>query len=141
MITLTERHTATLIKCGTLTGGDTATSFLYGDAYAISGNARGGNDTLRGGKSANNEMYDDAYAMSGSTCGGDDTLRGGGSRATNLLYRDAYVMSDDSHGGNDTFYRRRTLDTLIGGQNAWHPLQKRPQWRRLPYVQRRPRRQ
>src|SRR5262245_64112764 len=80
---------------------------LYGDAYAMFDNSRGGDDTMIGGDGltvgdgSNNFLYGDAYTMSNDASGGDDTLTGG-VHASNVLVGDAQKMHDDAHGGNDT---------------------------------------
>src|SRR5271165_931501 len=94
--------------------GSSATNTLYGDAYSMSGHARGGDDQLYGGGSAlgsssTNTLYGDAYSMSGNARGGDDRLYGGGTAApggaiTNSLYGDAYSMSGNAQGGDDQLY-------------------------------------
>ena len=59
---------------------------MYGDAFDMSDNALGGNDTLTGGFSANrfpseNDLYGDAYSMFDNSRGGNDTLTGATSLA------------------------------------------------------------
>jgi serralysin len=82
---------------------------LFGDAYSMSGNAHGGNDTLTGGTGTFRAPfgdptileYGDAFAMHVHACGGDDTLIGGFGQAVSL-YGDARTLDGDSCGGNDT---------------------------------------
>ena len=86
------------------------TNILYGDAFAMYDNARGGDDTLIGGDhrrcaSDQSTSIGDAYSMSGNARGGNDTLTGGAS-AINYLMATPTPCHDNARGGNDT---------LIGG--------------------------
>ena len=47
---------------------------LFGDAFAMFDNSRGGNDTLIGGANANNALTGDARFMVDNARGGNDTL-------------------------------------------------------------------
>jgi serralysin len=91
---------------------------LIGDAEALAGFARGGNDTAAGiGYTA--IVIGDARSMSGSSHGGDDTLSVSGYNTT--LYGDAVTMKGFAVGGDDhlTFgfgfgARPSTTNTLFG---------------------------
>src|SRR5262245_44620383 len=80
---------------------------LYGDAYAMFDNSRGGDDTMIGGDGltvgdgSNNFLYGDAYTMSNDASGGEDTLTGGVHDSTDLV-GGAEKTNDDHHGGDNT---------------------------------------
>ena len=70
-----------------------AAILLRGDAYRMSGAAKGGNDTLIGGTSdAGDKLWGDAYMMQGRST--EETTFSGSS--TDRLVGDAEEMHDDA---------------------------------------------
>jgi Ca2+-binding RTX toxin-like protein len=105
-------------QTGTLSGGDHGTNDnltgtggpLYGDAFDMIEEARGGNDVLTGAAGLFNGLLGDAQNMFDHTRGGNDVLIGGaGSTADNTMIGDASFMSGHARGGNDH---------VIGGADA-----------------------
>ena len=59
---------------------------LYGDAFEMHDNARGGDDHLTGGTGVRTtDLYGDAGIMDGDSRGGNDTMTGGGSASTSSM--------------------------------------------------------
>jgi hypothetical protein len=78
-----------------------STNTLYGDAFEMHDQARGGDDTLTSsGRSSN--LYGDAFTLSDDTRGGDDMLTASGGLFATSLYGDGNTMEGNSRGGNDT---------------------------------------
>lgn len=80
---------------------------LYGDAQALAGHARGGNDIIYGvSASYSTELIaGDAATMDGSSRGGNDTIFGGfGSHLSITIVGDALELHGASRGGNDLIY-------------------------------------
>ena len=105
-------------QTGTLSGKDHGTNDdltgtggpLYGDAFTMIDEARGGNDVLTGGVGLINGLIGDAQDMFDHTRGGNDVLIGGaGSTTDNTMLGDAANMSGHARGGNDL---------IIGGADA-----------------------
>jgi hypothetical protein len=105
-------------QTGTLSGKDHGTNDnltgtggpLYGDAFDMIEEARGGNDVLTGAAGLFNGLLGDAQNMFDHTRGGNDVLIGGaGSTADNTMIGDASFMSGHARGGNDQ---------IIGGADA-----------------------
>lgn len=102
-----------ICPAGTLFTGGTA----YGDAFLMSGNAKGGNDLIEGGGGAGHvvQFFGDAQSMIGRAQGGDDTLESGTFFLTGAyaevseMYGDARTMADRTRGGSDA---------LTGGDGA-----------------------
>jgi hypothetical protein len=80
--------------------------FLYADAFAISGNDVGGNDTITITNlfSSGYVVYGDAFNMYDSTQGGNDTITNfnSGDSSSSSLSGDAGFMYGSAEGGNDT---------------------------------------
>ena len=97
----------------TVTGLDDQDNTLYGDAFGMTGQTRGGNDVMVGGAGPGifNRLYGDAHTMTKSAAGGNDTVIGGAGLmdlpVTNLAIGDANAMSDLARGGDDR---------LVGGE-------------------------
>src|SRR3981081_2527793 len=103
----------TLILADAGMGGPPLQVVLYGEAFAMYDDSRGGNDTLIGGAGAINFLNDDVLSMYDHAYGGNDTLIGGDGAIFNFFLGDASDMYDSSRGGNDT---------LIGGANTDNEL-------------------
>ena len=84
---------------------------LFGDAMAMLGHSRGGNDTITGADGLLNQIVGDALFMSEDSSGGNDVIIGGaGPGSDNVIIGDGgNTMSGHARGGNDL---------LIGGDNA-----------------------
>jgi hypothetical protein len=95
-------------------------NYLYGDAYNMSGNAQGGNDSLTAASLAQDFLYGDAYNMSENAHGGDDTLLGASNPSPNNLAGDAWAMSDHALGGNDTLKGGLALSNILVGDAFDH---------------------
>jgi Ca2+-binding RTX toxin-like protein len=92
-------------------------TFLFGDAFEMHEDSRGGNDTLEGADySPQNKLYGDASLMEGNSRGGNDVLTGGEFSNSNTLYGDAALMTGNARGGNDTLTGGQfsNVDTLVG---------------------------
>jgi hypothetical protein len=75
----------------------------FGDAFEMSGHARGGNDTITSLSAYEySAQYGDAQYMSDHARGGNDTLTGSDDAISNALYGDAQDMSGSARGGGDT---------------------------------------
>jgi Ca2+-binding RTX toxin-like protein len=88
--------------------------FVFGDAFDMMGEARGGNDVLIGvnGAIARAAACGDAFMMYDHTRGGNDVIIGGAG-GSNPLCGDGCEMYDYARGGNDL---------LIGGNGANNTL-------------------
>lgn len=117
-------------KNQTVIGGDLTTSsypplvftnILYGDAFEIDGQGKGGNDVIVGGDVAfygshalANVLFGDADWIHETASGGDDVIFGGdGERSNNLIYGDARLL--DGKGGDDLIY----AGTMSGPVGNW----------------------
>ena len=87
---------------------------LYGDAFTLQDNARGGSDHLTGGDNSLNVLIGDAGGIAGNGRGGNDHLIGGDGSSDNTLIGDAYFMSDNARGGNDTLVSGTGTDHMWG---------------------------
>jgi Ca2+-binding RTX toxin-like protein len=84
-------------------------NLAYGDALAISGHARGGNDLLTGGDDAapqpagtfDNTLIGDAKTISDNGRGGNDRLISG--TGNDDMWGDAQDMIGSARGGDDVF--------------------------------------
>lgn len=85
---------------------------LSGDAFNITGKAKGGNDIVFAGDKAdvNSAAGDATNNMSSNAIGGNDTLFGGDLAVSNFMYGDAPYMFGKAKGGNDQ---------LTGGDGAF----------------------
>jgi serralysin len=72
----------------------------------------GGSRSVLG--AAENVLYGDAYSMSDNVRGGDDTLRGGDNGVVNFLYGDAFIMRDNARGGDDLLISGTGTDHMWG---------------------------
>ena len=108
----------------TATGDDNT---LYGDIFAMSGDARGGNDRLSA-TGDDNALFGDANAMSGDARGGNDRLSATGDG--NRLFGDAYSMSGNARGGNDRLSATGDYNPLFGDASAH--VRRRPRRQRQP---------
>ena len=83
--------------------GSDASNLLIGDAWEMSGSARGGNDVLWAGGGGGNTLVGDAFFMSDSTRGGNDVLHATAS-GFNQLAGESIAMSGSSRGGDDVLF-------------------------------------
>jgi hypothetical protein len=70
--------------------GGYSSNTLYGDAYSVSGDAVGGNNTLIGGVNGSDTLIGDAYQMEGSAKGGNNVLVSG--HGNDSMWGNAVVM-------------------------------------------------
>ena len=92
----------------TLTGGDSAVNYIYGEALRLFDEAQGGDDTIIGGAYSQNFLRGESNAMHHNAQAGDDLLIGG-IGSMNNMNGDAIAMYEATKGGNDT---------LIGGDGS-----------------------
>ena len=83
------------------TDGAYSSNTLYGDAYSVSGDAVGGNNTLIGGVNGSDTLIGDAYQMEGSAKGGNNVLVSG--HGNDSMWGNAVVMGPNVTPGQDTF--------------------------------------
>jgi Ca2+-binding RTX toxin-like protein len=84
---------------------------IFGDADVMSGHVRGGNDRLHSHGVSHLHGVGDAYEMYGHARGGNDRLSGDGNFNG---YGDAQQMREHSRGGDDRLYGSTGNNKLIG---------------------------
>jgi Ca2+-binding RTX toxin-like protein len=108
---LSQGHGGNDLILGSDRAGAMRDPIYFGDAWRMTGTARGGNDRFEG-DGASEAILGDAEEMFGHSAGGDDLLRGGGE--FDILIGDGEGMLDRTQGGNDSLFGGADFDELFG---------------------------
>jgi Ca2+-binding RTX toxin-like protein len=111
--------------------GGAGSDTLFGDAWRLTGNAVGGNDSLFSDRAQasgvggfTDILYGDSYEMTGTSRGGNDYLQDYYLNARSELYGDAYYMANsgvgptNSRGGDDSIYAQAETAHAYGDAYA-----------------------